>query len=110
VPGSSGGTTLPGLSTDCTAAVNAQVGVADIFGRAVDGTKLTAKDVSTVFDAIAADTPGGLAGELATLRDAAERSVGKSDVAVAEILQEKKITAARDALSEYVLKCSPPTS
>lgn len=107
---SSGATALPGLSTGCTAAVHAQAGVADVFGRAVDGTKLTAKDVSTVFDAISADVPAALSADLATLRDAATRSVGKSDVAVAEILQEKKVGAARDALSDYVQECSPPTS
>lgn len=110
-PGSpSGAAALPGLSTGCTAAVKAQAGVADIFGRAVDGTKLTAKAVSAVFDTISAGLPPALTGDLATLRDAARRSVGKSDVAVAEILQEKEVGAARATLSEYVQECSPPTS
>jgi hypothetical protein len=114
-PSSAGGSppdeSLSGLSAPCTAVIDAQVAINEMFGKPVGGGRpLTAAEVATVFDAVGPDIPSPLTDDLDTLHDAATRAVGKSDVVVASILAEGRVADAMAALSDYIKGCSPPTS
>jgi len=112
-PSSGGGASFAGLSRACTAALKAQVAIATLFSGALETSKsatLTDARVSGVFDTLGSHVPNELSGEVSTLRDAAQRSVGKSAVDVAEILQDEHVADARAALATYVRNCSPPTT
>lgn len=115
-PPGPGGTTsadgsLSGLTAECTAVIDAQVAINQLFGRPVGGGRpLTAAQVATVFDPIGPDIPSSLSDDIRTLHQAASRAVGKSDVAVATILAEQPVVDAMAKLSGYIKGCSPATS
>lgn len=124
---SSSGGALPGLSAACSAVIQEQVAINELFGKSIgvgpsaaptatgsspvtSARPLTAADVSAVFGNISAEMPAEVKPALQTLHDAATRAIGKSDVDVAAILAETKVADAMAALSNYIKRCSPATS
>src|SRR5690606_37366592 len=99
-----------GLSAACSAVIDGQAAIAALFAEPVDGQRLSKAEVGNVFGAIGPDIPSSLGDDVEALRDAADRAVGKSDVAVASILAERKVSGAMAALSAYVKDCTPETS
>jgi hypothetical protein len=108
----SSATGLPGLTDQCTQALNAQVAISTLFSAAVkvNGEALSAQQVSATFTPLTGKVPSALTGDIETLHQAATASVGKSAVDVAATLNSTKVTAAMNALNDYVKKCTPATS
>lgn len=103
---------LPGLTTECTQAINAQVAISTLFAEAVAGKAkpLTAERVSTTFAPLTGNVPRDLVDDVEVLHQAATASVGKQAAAVADTLNSSKVSAAMAALNDYVKNCTPTTS
>ena len=101
---------LPGLTDDCTDAVNAQIAISMLFEGALSGKPLTAAQVSSTFTPLASAVPEALADDVEVLHQAAMSAVGKDQVAVAGILADPKTAAAMNSLNSYVKACTPTTS
>lgn len=101
---------LPGLTAECTQAVNAQVAISTLFAAAVNGTPLTADQVAKTFTPLADDVPRDLADDISTLHQTATAMVGKKAGEVADALNGSKASAAMTALNDYIKGCTPATS
>jgi hypothetical protein len=103
-------TGLPGLTDQCTEVIDAQVAISGLFSGAVNGTALTAQQVSTTFTPLTGKVPSAVADDVETLHQAATASIGKSAVDVANTVNGTKVAAAMNALNDYIKKCTPATS
>lgn len=101
---------LPGLTDDCTDAVNAQIAISTLFQGAVSGKPLTAAQVSSTFTPLLNAVPKDLSDDVEVLHQAAISAVGKDAAAVAGVLADTKTAAAMNSLTNYVKACTPATS
>jgi hypothetical protein len=109
-PTTTSASALPGLTDDCTEAVNAQIAISTLFEGAVSGKPLTAAQVTSTFTPLVSAVPKDVADDVEVLHQAAVSAVGKDQVAVAGILADNKTTAAMNSLNSYVKACTPATS
>lgn len=125
--GTSGASTLPGLTKPCSSAIRAQLAVNTLFTEALQGTGgavspatttassatttapagITAPRVAAVFDSLEPSIPAALATPLAALRDAAESIVGKPVTDIPAALASAAVTDAMHDFGDYIAACEP---
>lgn len=71
---------------------------------------VTEEQIQTVFDPIPASVAAELKPAFETLREAADKAVGKPAEGIPAILGSATVTAAADTIRSYIASCSPTTS
>jgi hypothetical protein len=123
--GSSGTSTLPGLTEACSVAIRAQLVINDLFSDALQGgttstgtaapatvstaaaSGISAAKVADVFGEITPSIPAPLSSALATLHDAANSIVGKPVTDIPAVLNSTDVTDAMNAFGSYIAACEP---